>query len=93
MSEVVLRDLLERLATDAPFAAQLKADPAQALEGLDLSAGERAALAANDEEALRQLAGWDTGGFLDGLGSFLCSAACQLKSTPVGGCPPSGRAI
>ena len=89
----VLRDLLERLATDATFAEQLKADPAQVLEGLDLSATERVALAANDEEALRRLAGWDTGGFLGGLDSFMCSAFCQLKSTPPGGCPPVGRAV
>jgi len=70
---------MDRLASDTAFIAQLKADPEQALAEFDLSATERVALATNDEDGLRRLAGQDVAGFL-GVGQL--TFACLRPSEP-----------
>ena len=64
MSEETLRRFLERLNTDAAFRESARQNPATALDEFELSAAEQAALATNDEDALRRLAGSDVSGFL-----------------------------
>jgi hypothetical protein len=73
MSEESLRRFLDRLASDSDLAERLKADPEATLAEYELSATERVALATNDEDGLRRLAGSDTAGFmLRGLQSEIC---------------------
>lgn len=57
MPEQELRSLLERLNTDAGFRERVEHDTHGALSEFHLSHTEQVALAANDEDALRRLAG------------------------------------
>lgn len=57
MPEEELRRLLERLQTDEEFRERIGHDTQSALSEFDLSYTERVALASNDEDALRRLAG------------------------------------
>jgi hypothetical protein len=68
VSEESLRRFLDRLASDTAFVEQLKANPEEALGEFDLSATERTALATNDEDGLRRLAGSDVSGFIASMG-------------------------
>jgi hypothetical protein len=63
MSEESLRRLLEQLNGDAAFLERLKANPRETLAGFDLSLAEQTALATNDDDGLRRLAGQDVAGF------------------------------
>jgi len=62
MSEESLRRLLDRLSGDVAFVERLKANPSEALAEFELSPIERTALATNDEDGLRRLAGQDVAG-------------------------------
>lgn len=57
MPEEELRRFLERLNRDAGFRDQLHHDLAGSLAEFDLTHTEQVALASNDEDALRRLAG------------------------------------
>jgi hypothetical protein len=65
MSEESLRQFLDRLNGDAAFVERLKANPGEALAEFDLSQTERVALATNDEDSLRRLAGQDVAAFIN----------------------------
>jgi hypothetical protein len=62
MSEENLRRFLDRINSDTAFREQAQRDPKTALEGFELSQIEQLALAAEDEDALRRLAGMDVSG-------------------------------
>jgi hypothetical protein len=65
MSEESLRQFLDRLNGDEAFVERLRANPGDALAAFDLSPTERMALATNDEDSLRRLAGQDVAGFIN----------------------------
>jgi len=65
MSEESLRRLLDRLSGDVAFVERLKANPSEALAEFELSPIERTALATNDEDGLRRLAGRDVAAFIN----------------------------
>ena len=63
MSEEALRRVLDRLNEDEAFRTRMKDDWQDAIDELGLSPAELAALATQDEDALRRLAGADVSGF------------------------------
>jgi len=79
MSQETLRAVMDRLNSDKGFRDKLHNDWQNALDDLDLSPAEIAALASQDEDALRRL-GADTKAMSAGAGFFgtwvLCSLAC-----------------
>lgn len=78
MSEHTLRRVLERLQKDEEFRGRFQSDYQEALVELELTPTELIALALQDEDSLRRLAGTDIPS--QGLGffgtQFLCSLAC-----------------
>jgi hypothetical protein len=80
MSEESLRQFLDQL-TDAAFVERLKANPAEALAGFELSPAERIALGTNDEDGLRRLAGQDVAGF-NNTGAASTGGHVGLVNTP-----------
>jgi hypothetical protein len=74
MSEEALRRFMDRLNSDTGFRDSVQQDPAGALAEFGLSPAERVALASNDEDALRRLAGYDLQGYMQnvvGLGRLM----------------------
>jgi hypothetical protein len=59
MSEESLRRFMERLNADAAFRDTVQRDVAAAFAEFEISPAEQVALACNDEDALRRLAGAD----------------------------------
>jgi len=62
LSEESRRQFLDPLNDDPAFLERLKARPTETLAEFDLSSTERTALATNDEDGLRRLAGQDVAG-------------------------------
>jgi hypothetical protein len=95
MSQETLRLILEQLNTDEEFRERMRDDWQNALYELELSPAEAAALASQDEDALRRLVGADVtaleGGFFGT--DFICSLVCITTiDTPGSGrdtCPGS----
>lgn len=72
MSEESLNRLMEQLQSDETFRQAMIDDPVVAVAEFDLSLTEIEALASNDEDALRRLAGVETAAFgMPGLGMDL----------------------
>lgn len=64
MSEETLRRFVDRLNVDAAFRETVQKDASSAFTEFGLSPAEQVALACNDEDALRRLAGNDVQGYL-----------------------------
>ena len=58
MSRYAVNSLLYRLKKDPDFRARFDADPAVALDGLDLTETERAAFVARDMRRINELGGY-----------------------------------
>lgn len=84
MSEKTLRTVLERLQKDKEFHRRMQFDWQGALQELDLSKAEVIALAMQDEDSLRRLAG-ASANVAQGLGffgtQFICSWLCTIVWT------------
>jgi hypothetical protein len=83
---------LDRLATDAAYAARVKTNPDEALGEFELSPTERVALVSRDDDALRRLAGLDVSGF-SGLQwtDILCPPTlAHCPPPPTDSCPTVG---
>ena len=95
MSEERLRLILERLNTDEEFRARMRDDWQNALGELELTPTETAALASQDEDALRRLAGADIptpeNGFFgtDFICSWLCITTIDTEGSTRNTCPGS----
>ena len=84
MSEETLRKVLERLQKDKEFHRRMQYDWQGALQDLDLSKAEVIALAMQDEDSLRRLAGSDVARGLGFFGTqFICSWLCTIVWTTV----------
>src|SRR5215831_11802035 len=85
MSEKTLRTVLERLQKDKEFHRRMQYDWQGALKDLELSQAEVVALATQDEDSLRRLAG--SSAVSQGLGffgtQFICSWLCTIVFTTV----------
>ena len=82
MSEETLNRFMERLGSDEAFRERMANDWQDAIDELDLSPAELAALSTQDEDALRRLAGADVTGFLQnvgggGLGFYTTNLICS----------------
>ena len=86
MSEETLRQVLKRLKEDKDFHRKMQYDWVGALKDLPLSSTEVIALALQDEDSLRRLAGGDVA-LQGGLGffgtQFICSWLCTIKWTTI----------
>ncbi len=97
MSEKALRAVLEQMNKDEEFRYKLRDDWQNALDDLDLSPAEVAALASQDEDALRRLAGSDVsamaGGFFgtDFICSLLCFTTIDTRGSTRDTCPGSKK--
>jgi hypothetical protein len=78
MSEKTLRKVLQKLNKDEAFRDKLRNDWQNALDDLDLSPAEAAALSSQDEDALRRLVGSDVTALQQGFfgTDFICSLLC-----------------
>jgi len=89
MSEETLRRFLDQLNTDGAFRDSVGQDPAGAFAQFGLSPAEQAALATNDEDALRRLAGQDVRGYMQNVGpqapGFLSIISCKTNDFTVCG--------
>lgn len=97
MSEETLRRFLERLNGDAAFRETVQQDAAGAFAEFGLSPTEQTALASNDEDALRRLAGADVQGYLLNVGGLLPQLPLlpDAQGGPVssGGCRPPNTQV
>ncbi len=86
MSEESLKQLLERLSSDAAFKERVQSDWAEASAEYDLSEAELVAFGTEDEDALRRLAGMEVAGFAaQGWFSIGCTYGCVPTDTPGSG--------
>lgn len=86
MSEETLRRFLERLNGDASFRESVQKDAGGAFAEFGLSPAEQVALASNDEDALRRLAGAEVEGYLLNLGNAMINLRRPIDTTPEAGC-------
>jgi hypothetical protein len=78
VSEKTLRELLDRLSKDEAYRDTLRNDWQNALDDLELTPAELAALASQDEDALRRLSGSNVSAASAGFfgTAFICSWLC-----------------
>jgi hypothetical protein len=87
MSEEFLRQLLERLNSDAEFRERVQNDWESIVEEFDLSPAELVALGTNDEDALRRLAGAEVAAYRGAdpivyIRTLVTCYWCPVKDTP-----------
>jgi Nif11 domain len=92
MSEETLRRFLERLNTDEAFRERVKDARQFALEELDLSPAELAAVSTQDEDALRRLVGADVAAYAgQQVGFYTTNLICSWLCFTTIDTPQSGR--